>query len=321
MTALLYTVDTELSPGFYQRGLTADENLRRNVFGEVADGAWGIGFQMQRLNEHGLKGVFFVEPLCADVYGHDVVKRIVEPILEAGHEVQLHMHPEWLQWATIGVPFQGSCIADYDRLTQRNLLERGLEALVRAGAPRPTAFRAGNYGANNDTLRALADLGLVFDSSYNKTLLHAECRIKHAKPLNAPVKLDGVVEVPIADFEDYPGHTRFVQLCALSTSEMRWVLNESVARDRPTAVVVSHSFELLNEPRTRANKIHLERFDKLCATMSDLLPATSARSFAEMSADELTRRTALVEPLKSNAFRTAYRMLEQTAGTLLYARA
>ena len=321
MTAILYTVDTELSPGFHQRGLSADENLRRNVFGEVADGAWGIGYQMRELNAHGLKGVFFVEALCADVYGDETLKRIVGPILDAGHEVQLHLHPEWLKWADVNVAPKGGNLADFDQATQRRLLERGIIALMRAGAPRPTAFRAGNYGANNETLRALADLGLKFDSSYNQTLLRAECRIVHSEALNAPIPLDGVIEVPITFFEDYPGHTRSVQLCALSAAEMRWVLVESIAKARPTAVVVSHSFELLNEPRTRANRIHLDRFGKLCATLAKLRDATTARCFAELAFDQLSREQTVVAPLKSNALRTAHRMLEQTAGALLFARA
>src|SRR3546814_9494722 len=39
------------------------------------------------------------------------------------------------------------------------------DMLVRAGAPEPVAFRAGNFGANDDTLRALDALGFLFDSS------------------------------------------------------------------------------------------------------------------------------------------------------------
>lgn len=323
MTAILYTVDTELSPGFHRRGMSAADNLKRNVFGEVADGAWGIGYQMQQLNAHRLKGVFFVEALCAHVHGDDTLKHIVHPILEAGHEVQLHLHPEWLKWVDAGPGSHANSpyLTDFTLADQRSLLERGIDALVRAGAPRPTAFRAGNYGANNDTLRALASLGLTFDSSYNHTLLHAECKIRHREPLNAPVLLDGVVEVPITFFEDYPGHTRSVQLCALSAAEMRWALTESVERKRPTTVIVSHSFELLNAGRTRANRIHVQRFERLCATLCDLRAETTARSFAELAVAHVAREPSTIEPLKSNPVRTAFRMLEQTAGTLLYARA
>jgi hypothetical protein len=322
MTAIFYTVDTELSPGFFQRGLSADENLRRNVFGEVGGGQWGVRYQTRLLNQAGLKGVFFVETLCALVYGEDVLKRIVAPILEAGHEVQLHAHPEWLMWArddTLRRMNKGG-LAEFDLPTQRALLGLAIEMLERAGAPRPTAFRAGNYGANNDTLRALADLGIVYDSSYNFARLGTDCRISTSDPLRAPALLDGVVEVPITYFEDYPAHTRYVQLCALSSTEMRWVITDSVRKNRPSVVIVSHGFELLNVERTRPSRLHLKRFDELCATLSDLRAATSANCFSEAKFDGLSSAPASSKPLKSNAVRTALRMLEQAAGTPLFDR-
>jgi hypothetical protein len=322
MTAIFYTVDTELSPGFFQRGLGADENSRRNVFGEVGGGAWGIGYQMRLLNEARLKGVFFVEALHALVYGEDALKRIVAAILEAGHEVQLHAHPEWLMWArdeSLRRATKGA-LAEFDLATQRNVLELAVGMLERAGAPRPTAFRAGNYGANNDTLRALAELGIAYDSSYNHVRLGTDCRISTPEPLRAPARLDGVVEVPITFFEDYPGHTRFVQLCALSSVEMRWVVADSVKENRPAVVIVSHGFELLNVARTAPSRLHLKRFEDLCATLSDMRAATSASTFNDADLDRLLSASGASKPLKSSPVRTAFRMLEQTAGTPLFDR-
>ena len=98
MTAVIYTVDTELSPMLHQRGLTPAENLNAAVLGLANGGEWGIGYQIERLNAHGLKGVFFVEALCAYLGDADILKRIVEPVLQGGHEVQLHLHTEWLPW-------------------------------------------------------------------------------------------------------------------------------------------------------------------------------------------------------------------------------
>ena len=41
------------------------------------------------LKEHGIKGVFFVEPLFAARFGLEKLRIILELILEAGQEVQL----------------------------------------------------------------------------------------------------------------------------------------------------------------------------------------------------------------------------------------
>ncbi len=323
MTAALFTTDTELSFMLHRRGLDPIENMRIAVMGEVSDGAWGIGHQMSRLDAHGLKGVFFVEALSAHLFGVDILKRVVAPILEAGHDVQLHLHTEWLRWIEKDIvgDRRGTNIADFSPGDQRRLLEAAVEALVEAGAPRPTAFRAGNYGANNDTLKALASLGLTHDSSYNVPYLGDACRIETDDVLNHPVELDGVVEVPITYFEDYPRHARALQLCAASLSEFQAVLGQAVAQERSAVVVVSHSFELLNLKRTRANRMLLKRFDDVCALLQTMKPHAASMTFRDLPGVDLRARTDMSKPLASNPVRTAWRMIEQSVGSYFYDRA
>src|SRR5579864_7632739 len=98
MTAILVTIDTELSPAAHQRGVSVEENYSRAILGRGSDGEWGIGYQLDRFKAHGLKASFFVEALSASVFGLDVLKRTIEPILLAGSEIQLHIHTEWLPW-------------------------------------------------------------------------------------------------------------------------------------------------------------------------------------------------------------------------------
>ncbi len=321
MTRILFTVDTELSPALHQRGVDARENLDIAVFGRVGGEEWGIEHQMTRLETHGLKGIFFVEALCAHALGLDVLKRIVDPILSRRHDVQLHIHTEWLAWIERDpvAGRRGDNIADFTEPEQRVLLELGVEALVRAGAPRPTAFRAGNYGADNATLRALANLGLRYDSSYNRPFLGTDCRIEAEGDLLVPTELDGVTEVPVTFFEDFPGHARPLQLCASSAREFDWCIGRCIDAARPTITVVSHSFELLNVRRTRANKLLVRRFDELCAIMQDArAPVVTFRDVDENALCSPARRS---DALKSNPARTAARMAEQALGMLLYDRA
>lgn len=322
MTAVLFTTDTELSFMLHRRGVDPLENFRIAVMGEVADGAWGIGHQMRRLTAHGLRGVFFVEALSSYLFGNDVLKRVVDPILSAGHEVQLHLHAEWLKWIDkdlIG-DRRGANIADFSYADQRRLLELALAAMAEAGAPRPTAFRAGNYGADNDTLMALASLGLEFDSSYNQPYLGRACRIEAEPGLSRPVRLSGLVEVPITFFEDYPGHTRALQLCAASSAEFQTVIRQSLAQARPVVVIVNHSFELLNLKRTRANKMVLQRFEELCAILQSHEAQALSMGFRDL-AGAIAADAPAPARLTSNPVRTALRMLEQSVGAYRYDRA
>ncbi|MCE9523196.1 MAG: hypothetical protein K8S25_12290 [Alphaproteobacteria bacterium] len=321
MTSVLFTTDTELSFMLHRRGLSPIENVRIAVLGEVSDGAWGVGYQMQRLSAHGLKGVFFVEALSSYAFGIDILKRVVDPILAAGHEVQLHLHTEWLKWIEQDLVSdrRGTNIANFSYDDQLRLLSLAIEALLEAGAPRPTAFRAGNYGASNDTLKALASLGLKYDSSYNQPYLAEACAIRAEAQLNAPAELCGVVEVPITFFEDYPGHTRALQLCAASMSEFNAIVRQSLTQRRPTIVVVNHSFELLNIKRTRANRMLLRRFDEMCALFQAREGQLQSVGFAGLGSP-LSQGASASKLLTSNPMRTALRMLEQSVGTYFYDR-
>ena len=241
--------------------------------------------------------------------------------MEAGHEVQLHIHTEWLEW------FQsdpvdgrrGQNIGDFNFADQRTLMQIGIENIERAGAPTPIAFRAGNYGANNDTLRALASEGIRYDTSYNYAYLGKSCKIATERPLLLdPLSLDGVVELPIAVLEDYPNHYRPAQICAISTSEMCAVIEQSLSQQKKAAVIVSHSFELLNRSRSKANRIVVRRFEQLCQMLRGLPATARTGGFFELAAGGLTRTKPSTTPLKSNVWRTASRVAEQAVGTVLY---
>ena len=127
---------------------------QRAVLGISEDQESGIRFQIARFNEHALKAVFFVEALSASVVGLDTLKRTIDPILSAGHDVQLHIHTEWLNWlpGKLVDDARGEILADYSLAHQCRLVEMGMDNLMRAGAPRPVAFRAGSYGADRNTL-------------------------------------------------------------------------------------------------------------------------------------------------------------------------
>jgi hypothetical protein len=320
MTCVLITIDTELSPAAYGRGVSNADNFATTIMGRVADGEWGIAYQARRLEADRLKAVFFVEALSACVVGTELLKRTLDPILSHGGEVQLHIHSEWLQWFKSD-PLNGKRgrnIADFNLCEQTLLLELGMENLATAGAPRPKAFRAGNYGANNDTLRALADIGIAYDTSYNHCYLGNPCAIRTSAPMMDPTVLEGVIEVPIAAFEDFPGHMRPAQLCAISSSEMRGVIEQSVDQEKQTVAIVSHSFELLNGTRRRSNRILVRRFEEMCELLATLKSSAPTRGFEELDRHALVHESGRIARLRSNPLRTASRVVQQAFGKIRY---
>ncbi len=189
MLNVLLTFDTEawpFTPGWRETAL--DRDLRRDLYGETPEGAFGLGYQLDVLGAHGLKGVFLVEALFAEAVGLDPLRRVVELIQQKGHEVQLHLHTEWLQWLDPS-PLPGRTglnMKDFSEDEQAALIALGLRNLRACGAADVCAFRAGNYGANFDTLRALARNGVRCDTSHNTCYLNAECGLDTGGPLLQP---------------------------------------------------------------------------------------------------------------------------------------
>jgi hypothetical protein len=218
MTDVLITIDTELSVSRHRRGASLAENMAASIDGAVDKGRFGIGWQMDRLEAHGLRGVFFVDPMPARVVGDGFLGEIVEPIVARGHEVQLHIHSEWLALAA-GSPKpsgSGQFIHEFSQEDQAALIREAADRLVAAGAPRPIAFRAGNYAASDETLSALAGEGILWDTSFNAHYLGGACRIGLPASSNAPVRHAGLIEAPVSGLNDRPGRFRAAQVCAVS---------------------------------------------------------------------------------------------------------
>lgn len=303
-TSVFLTVDTEFAWRHHAAGLDVDTIYDRSI--EPA--GVGLRYQLDRLADHALKACFFVDPMPALLFGLAPVKRMVETILEAGQEVQLHLHANWTgaQVGDRGASHGPFRLHDYSLEEQRDLLLGGVELLVAAGAPMPIAFRAGDYAANDDTLRALADLGFVYDSSHNGAR-PAESRIALSPTQIAPID-HHLVEVPVTVIEDAPGLWRTFQLCALSGAETAAALDHAVAADHAVVTIVSHGFELANRLGTRPNSVHVRRFDLLCELLAARTAELPTRHFADRPDLPLGRDD---QPLGANALRRRMRQAEQ----------
>lgn len=322
MTQVLITIDTEMSALFHQRGVSVDDNLASSVFGRCSSGEYGINWQMSVLEANGLKGIFFVDPLPALVYGQGLLAKIVAPIVERGHEVQLHIHTEWLQWAPHSPvwPKQGRNLANFELSDQVLLLSLAADLLQGGGAPRPIALRAGNFGANDDSLRAAVEVGLAYDSSFNAGYAGAECSISLGTTQIDSAWMEGLLELPVAGVEDRPGHFRAAQVCALSNWEMTDALLDAARQQQRFFVVVTHSFEMLSRDRKRPNKTVIRRFERLCRTVGET-PNLNGVGFREIHEPGPTAEpTAHVTRLKPHRIRTAMRIVEQAIGTWRYER-
>ncbi len=324
MTRVYITIDTEYSSGLVTGLGPADraENYARSIACLTPDGPAGITHKLNMLNESGQKAVFFVDPMPALVWGVAAIEDVVAPILDAGQDVQLHCHTEWLEIAGRANPLEsgrtGRNIADFPFEEQCELLALARNFLVAAGAPPPVAFRAGNYGANDDTLQALAAIGLRYDTSHCPALPEGASQISLGPDDRDPMLYQGMIEVPVGTIGTLGGGQRHAQITALTLAEMQAAIRHARDNDRLAFTLVSHSFELINRRKLAVNKIVRSRFDGLCKSLRDMPGVETANYRDNPPLFGGTPGPGTSEPLPASAFRTGMRYAEQFVSNTLY---
>jgi hypothetical protein len=249
--------------------------------------------------------------------GIEPVREMVQRVRQGGHDVQLHLHTEWL--GRMPEPLlpgrAGQHLRHFSEEEQTLLVGTALERLVEAGGDRPMAFRAGNYGANLDTLRALARNGILFDTSYNPAYLDSACDMPREGLLLQPEPWLGVVEFPITFVRTFTGRRRPLQLTACSSGEIEQGLWQAWRRGWGFVVLVWHSFELIrgrNAPpyQARLDRIALRRFERLCRFLEGHRDKFRTATFAEPLAAECSGNSQ-TSPLRARAAHTLVRWGEQ----------
>lgn len=274
------TVDAEVWPTLAKCDPESlDQDLERDIYGVTQYGEFGIRYQTQVLSKHRLKAVFFTESLFAEVAGPEPLSRMVQEIQDGGHEVQLHVHPEWLDWMSPSLlpGRSGKYLKDFTEDEQQLLIDRALENLQRCGGRQICAFRGGNYSGSRATLQALRNRGILYDTTHNTAYPANTADIADRGSMLQPqVILEGIHEFPITFFRDFPGHFRHLQLTACSYLELRHILLSAWQQGWHSIVLVLHSFEMLRRRIVaRTNRmigpdwVVIRRFEKLCRFLED----------------------------------------------------
>jgi hypothetical protein len=322
VTRVLITIDTEYSSGLFTGPGPGDraENFARSIACITPDGPVGVSHKLDMLARYGQKAVFFVDPMPALVWGVAAIEDIVGPILAAGQDVQLHCHTEWLAHAGTGHPLPsratGKNLTDFAFEDQCALLDYARRTLIAAGAPAPVAFRAGNYGANDDTLRALAAIGMHYDSSHCPAIINGACQISLGADCRDPVGHMGVIEVPIGSIGTIGGGQRHAQITALTLDEMLAAIRHARDGGRHSFTLVSHSFELINRRKMAVNRVVRRRFAGLVKALAAMRGVETGNYTMNPPMPLLV--TGANEPLPPNAVRTGMRVAEQFVSNALY---
>lgn len=300
---IFITVDVELWPGqpdwpdspLCRGSFDFESAYNIYVLGKTAQGDFGLSRQLEILGQNDLKATIFVESLYSYIAGKDYLVDTVDRVRRAGQEIGLHPHTEWLgELKADGLT--GFCFKrfmhEYSKSEQVSILRLAKERLEECGGSAFPVHRAGNFGANLDTLLALKEIGIRCDSSLNSTFVHSFPDILRIPHGLEPVSHSGVLEFPVSNFIVYRNRPRHAQINASGFDELRIALLSAWrARSRSFSIFL-HSFEFLQRSNgkegARAILIsqYLRRFERLCQFLSRNRDRFVTATFAEaMSAD------------------------------------
>lgn len=292
------TVDTEHSIG----GAFRDPNLKpvgndRRIFGRIGDKEYGIPLIMDIADRYGIPLTFFVEVLNKYYFGEEESRKVCKYIIDRGHDVQLHLHPNYLNF-TLPDPTKRQFLDQmfsYPLERQIELIEDGKQTLIRHGIPSPIAFRAGNFGADRNTLRALAQSGFLVDASYSRTLLGTGCKLTDFDLADVAF-IENIWEFPVTSFFEMScgggGRLRPLDVNGISFAEMRKVLDQAPGNGPRNITILMHSFSFINPlgvqyQKVQLRKVVIRRFEKLCCYLAQNSHKFRVMSFGDLNTELL----------------------------------
>lgn len=325
-TQVSITIDTEFSIA----GAFADPYGRtplgvENVTCPVDGRENGLGFLLETFESYGIAATFFTEALQSAYFGDAPMGRIVERILKAGQDVQLHVHPCWRtfrdqDWQRSVDKTPNDNCDGMPAAELEALIRDGLAALCRIGVPDPVAMRTGNLRADKGVYRAMKANGLRLASNIGVAL----CR--PAEPelgLNGGRHwIEGVLEVPVLTYTQLARHDRLFTTTATSFAETQALLWRAHEARVPTLVLLTHPFEFIKGDRydpagMRSNRVNQSRLRRMCAFIAEHPREFEAVSFAAAAPGWLAGPDAPAPSLEAPLLPVLARIAENKVNDLI----
>lgn len=301
--------------------ITVDvETYTGDYAADVWGGGLGLGYLLDRITAHGLRATFFMEALAATRWGIEPLRQVCGAILDAGQEIQLHVHPVVARLE--GFEDRDDCLWSHPADVQRRLIEEGIRILGQCGVPKITAFRAGDLAANADTLAAMEQAGIRLGSNRDldrKSTLRT--RINDLFPVVNDLSCRGAVhDLPVTAFRSaipfLDGRFRHAQVTALGASELADGLRRMASAGYACATILTHPKEFFRMDHGTAAPVrrNVRRWEALLGTLK------GREGFRMLTAGECLGATPLPErsppQVRLNPFYSGVRVLEQAAGRL-----
>ena len=278
---IIITVDTEVG----EKAKLDNEGFDKFIMGKIGNEYYGIKKIVEIMDDYKFKGEFFVDVYESKRFGEDRFEELCIYLHKKGHGVQLHTHPSY------AFDINRINMFEYSLDEQIEIISYGKELIKKWIGKYPIAHRAGNYGANNDTLSALVNNRIEIDSSYYHS--HNNCKIQISTINDIKVN-EGLIEIPITVIKkgvEIHGFSMPIMQNWLKL-DINWLsikeLKRSVEKiDSQYIIIFLHSSSFIHRDESltkikKANKTDLKKFN-------DLLSFFKNNSYVVIGFDQLLK--------------------------------
>lgn len=251
---VLVTIDTE---GLNKIGYDKDISLYKKSFPLIKE-----IFDLNNIK----KATFFISVFEQYQYGDELLNYIYKYTKD--YEIGLHTHPIWIDKNRLNMH-------QYSYDEQYNMIKDGKKILEDLYNQQILVHRAGAYGLNHNTIRALKKNNIPIDSSM--FYVHDNCKIRYSK--NQIVKTKDIMEVPVTIFqrEMYNNHNDLIDNRIRKTDinhafldEFKEYIEFAIENNLNTLNLFMHSYSFINynDKNMSINQRDITKFNKLIDYLS-----------------------------------------------------
>lgn len=327
------TVDVEFSLGRTFQGVGNLPIGLDRIYCPIGQEDWGLGRILDTLQQYQLPATFFIEALHVFHFGYEPMAGAVDRILRAGHDVQLHLHPQWLFFRDQDWRRRLPCRPPADNCEGRGedeileMIDLGLEAFARWGAPRPIALRTGALRVDRTVYRAMRRRGLYLAS--NVGLGAFEPIEPELHLAGGRIRVHDVLEVPVLTYRQATFGSlkalRLLTITSTSAEETRALLEQASRSHQSPCIILTHPHEFVryfdSDKPVSPSRINLRRLIALCRLLGRErdrgAPRWRAVSFRDAAADWAALPEASFPPLQTPPLASVARVLANRANDTL----
>jgi hypothetical protein len=268
------------------------DHVDRLIWGKINGKEKGIRRICKILDDHKIKGNFLIDLSGCFLYSDKPIAEVGKYILEAGHELHVHLHAEWLI-RKLEIPLNTHdrpSLNLLDEKLNRSFLQYAFFKYRQLFGANPSAFRSGEFSFNKHTITAARDAGFKMLSNFNVERHANILGIGENSANNEPFSWGGgLLELPV-DISPEPLSINF---------DIYKGMYDRVRRRKKikTFNITLHSWSLLKREGEIFTDFSQEHEDKLHKICEHLAENTTSLGYSEYLAD------AVAPPVTINYFK------------------